>query len=150
MQLAEKGKLQLDDKVLGRLKLTAYAGPKAMPDERWKDITIRHCLQHTGGWDRGKSGDPIGKRPVIARAFDITTPVAPEFIVRYMMGQPLDFDPGTKYSYSNLGYLVLGRIIEAVTGEKYERTSRKKCCRRLESKQRSSGEPCWRTAQREK
>ncbi len=36
------------------------------------------------------------------------------------MGQPLDFDPGEKMVYSNLGYLVLGRIIEAVTGQKYE------------------------------
>ena len=44
----------------------------------------------------------------------------PDDIVRYMMGQPLDFDPGTKFVYSNLGYLVLGRIIEAVTGQRYE------------------------------
>src|SRR5262245_32685159 len=37
-----------------------------------------------------------------------------------MMGQPLDFDPGAKHAYSNLGYLVLGRVLETATGAKYE------------------------------
>ncbi len=36
-----------------------------------------------------------------------------------MLGQPLDFDPGSQYAYSNFGYCVLGRIIEKVTGESY-------------------------------
>jgi CubicO group peptidase (beta-lactamase class C family) len=44
----------------------------------------------------------------------------PDDIVRYMMGLQLDFNPGSKVVYSNLGYLVLGRVIEEVTGEKYE------------------------------
>ncbi|MBS1859792.1 MAG: serine hydrolase, partial [Acidobacteria bacterium] len=39
---------------------------------------------------------------------------------RYALGQPLQFDPGTKYGYSNFGYAVLGRIIERVTGMSYE------------------------------
>ena len=38
----------------------------------------------------------------------------------YMMGRPLAFDPGSKYLYSNLGYNILGRIVERVTGMKYE------------------------------
>jgi CubicO group peptidase (beta-lactamase class C family) len=120
MQLVEKGKLGLGDKVMNRMKLAPLTGADVKLDERWKQITIRQCLQHTGGWDRSKSGDPIGKPRVIARAFKIDTPVAPSLIVRYMMGQPLDFDPGTRYAYSNLGYLVLGRIIEEATGQKYE------------------------------
>ena len=37
-----------------------------------------------------------------------------------MLGQPLDFDPGTKYAYSNFGYCVLGRVIEKVSGQTYE------------------------------
>jgi CubicO group peptidase (beta-lactamase class C family) len=120
MQLVEKGKLGLDDNVMDRMKLVPLVGADAKFDERWKKITIRQCLQHTGGWDRGKSGDPIEKPWQIAKAFQIETPVAPSYIVRYMMGQPLDFDPGTRYVYSNLGYLILGRIIEESTGQKYE------------------------------
>jgi len=37
-----------------------------------------------------------------------------------MLGQPLDFAPGTRYAYSNFGYCVLGRIIEKITGQTYE------------------------------
>ncbi len=120
MQLVEKGKIGLDDKVMERMKLVPLVGADAKFDERWKTITIRQCLQHTGGWDRGKSGDPIERPWQIAKAFQIETPVAPSYIVRYMMGQPLDFDPGTRYVYSNLGYLILGRIIEEATGQNYE------------------------------
>lgn len=122
LQLVEKGKLKLDDKVMDRLALKP-AGEKF--DDRWKQITVRHCLHHTGGWDRDKSYDPIVKARQIAKALDVPFPIMPDSIVRYMMGQPLDFDPGERYAYSNLGYLVLGRILEHVTGRKYEEYVRK-------------------------
>src|SRR6185437_11102169 len=73
-----------------------------------------------GGWDRDLSGDPIGRAIQIADALGVPPPARPVDIVRYMVGRPLDFDPGARHAYSNLGYLVLGRIIEALTGEKYE------------------------------
>lgn len=120
MQLAEKKLLKLDDRVVDLMKLKPLDIPGKKVDERWRRITVRQCLQHTGGWDRGKSYDPIGRVRDIAKAFGVETPVNPEQIVRYMMSQPLDLDPGLHHRYSNLGYLVLGRIIEAVTGQKYE------------------------------
>lgn len=120
LQLIQKGKLKFDDKIVERMKLTALETPKTKFDERWKRITIRQCLQHTGGWDRDKSYDPIVRPWQIAKAFDIDAPPTPAQIVRYMMGEPLDFDPGERMAYSNLGYLVLGRIIEEITGQTYE------------------------------
>jgi D-alanyl-D-alanine carboxypeptidase len=39
--------------------------------------------------------------------------------VRYMIGRPLNFSPGTQFAYSNFGYCLLGRIIEAATGQSY-------------------------------
>ena len=120
LQLVEQGKLKLDDKVLDRMPLKPPVADGSKIDERWKAITVRHCLQHTGGWDRDKSYDPIGKAWDIAKAFEMPPPVTPEHVVRYMMGQPLDFDPGERYAYSNLGYLVLGRIVESLGGQKYE------------------------------
>jgi CubicO group peptidase (beta-lactamase class C family) len=120
LQLIERGKLQFDDNVIDRMNLMPYIGGHSKPDERWRQITIRHCLQHTAGWDRDKSGDPIGRAAEIARAVGSRPPARPVDIVRFMMGQPLDFDPGARHVYSNLGYLVLGRIIEATTGEIYE------------------------------
>lgn len=120
MRLVEQGKLGLDDKVVDHMRLAPLLQNGAEPDPRWKKITVRHCLQHTGGWDRDASYDPAFRPWIIARAFAARPPVTPAQIVRYMMGQPLDFDPGRRYAYSNLGYLVLGRILEAVTGESYE------------------------------
>lgn len=118
LQLAEKKTLGLDDPVLKYVTLEPPQGKTR--DPRWKDVTVRHCLQHTGGWDRGKSGDPIGIPTVIAKELGIPFPVPAEAVVRFTMGRPLDFDPGERFAYSNVGYLVLGRVIEAVTGKKYD------------------------------
>ncbi len=119
MKLVEQGKIGLDDKILDRIPALTPAAGKQM-DPRWKKITLRHCLQHTGGWDRGKSADPIGRFQDIARTFGTTTPVSPELVIRYTMGFPLDFDPGTRHVYANVDYLLLGRAIEKATGQKYE------------------------------
>lgn len=120
LRVAEKGRLKLEDKILDHVKYRPHLEPGAKPDPRWKQITIRQLLQHTGGWDRDKSFDPIGIPWEIAKALDIQPPVRPEHIVRYMMGKPLDFDPGRRFAYSNLGYLLLGRVIEAASGRPYE------------------------------
>lgn len=120
LQLVEQGKIALDDAILTHMPLKPLLTDGAAVDDRWTRITIRQCLQHTAGWDRAKSYDPIVKAWEIAKAFSTQPPVSPTQIVRYMMGQPLDFDPGLRYAYSNLGYLILGRIIEAVSGLSYE------------------------------
>ena len=78
-------------------------------------------MQHSGGWDR----DLIGFRPFasareIAEWMGVQPPANAETIIRFMMGEPLQFAPGARYAYSNLGYSVLGRIIEKITEENYE------------------------------
>jgi CubicO group peptidase (beta-lactamase class C family) len=122
MMLVEQGKLKLDDPVLKHMKLKAVIPNGSQYDKRWDKITVRQCLQHTGGWDRDKKGgfDPISIPGRITKALELNGPPTPADIVRYMLGRPLDFDPGAKMVYSNLGYLVLGRVMEAVTGQKYE------------------------------
>jgi N-acyl-D-amino-acid deacylase len=77
-------------------------------------------LQHTGGFDRAKSFDPMFRPVIIAKDLGVPPPAGPEHVIRYMLGQPLDFDPGSRYAYSNYGYCVLGRIIECVSGQSYE------------------------------
>jgi len=118
LRLVGQGKLDLDGRALDVVTLRPAAGKEL--DPRWRDITLRHLLRHTAGWDRGKSGDPIGRPAEIARTLEMELPVGPEEVVRYTVGLPLDFDPGSAYAYSNVGYLVLGRAIEAATGRKYE------------------------------
>jgi N-acyl-D-amino-acid deacylase len=78
-------------------------------------------LQHTGGWDRDKSLDPMGAEAAeqVASALHVRLPVHPRQIIEVTMGKPLDFTPGTAFVYSNFGYCVLGRVIEAVSGRPY-------------------------------
>jgi N-acyl-D-amino-acid deacylase len=91
-----------------------------IPDPRLAQITVRMLLQHTGGWDRDISGDPIGMSPKAARALNVPSPVTPEQLIRYMMGERLDFDPGSRFAYSNLGAIILARVIEKITGAPFE------------------------------
>lgn len=120
LQLMERGKLTLDTRVLDLLPHKAVVPPGVKPDSRWKQITVRHCLQHTGGWDRDRSYDPMFRARQIAMATGTPVPASADAVVKFMLGQPLDFDPGTRYAYSNFGYCVLGRIIEHLTGQSYE------------------------------
>jgi CubicO group peptidase (beta-lactamase class C family) len=119
LKLVEQGKLHLDDKAFEFLK--DLQPPKGKtPDPRIATITIRQLLHHTGGWDRDASFDPMFRPVVIAEAFGETPPAGCRSVIRYMLGQKLDFDPGAKFAYSNFGFCVLGRIIERVSGMRYE------------------------------
>ena len=120
LQLVERKKLSLDDKVFDILKHEPHLEKDAQPDERLQAITIRHLLQHRGGWDRGKSFDAMFQSVRFAEALGTQPPAGTDEVIRFMRGQPLDFEPGERYAYSNYGYCLLGRVIEAVTNESYE------------------------------
>lgn len=119
LKLVDEGELSLDDKPFDILS-DITAPPNTTEDPRLADITIRQLLEHAGGWDRDASGDPMFMSSTIASALGTTAPASSEDVIRYMRGQPLDFAPGTRYVYSNFGYVVLGRVIEKITGEPYE------------------------------
>ena len=125
MKLIEDGKLSLDTKAFDLLKLEPFFEKGAKPDERLRTITVRQLLQHTAGWDRDASFDPMFRPGRIAEVTRTPPPAGPEAVIRYMLGRQLDFDPGARYAYSNLGYCVLGRIIEKLTGSRYEDFVRK-------------------------
>ncbi len=124
LQQVEQGKFKLDDRVFDVLPAGDWLPEKH--DERLRTITIRQLLQHTGGWDRNKSFDPIGRVPAIATLLGKTPPVGPADVIRYTLTLPLDFDPGTKYAYYNVSYLLLGRLIELATGQPYESVIKQK------------------------
>jgi CubicO group peptidase (beta-lactamase class C family) len=121
MKLVEEGKLDLDDRVA---PLIAHLNPApgATVDPRWEQITIRHLLNHTGGWDRAKPNggfDPMDRPAIAAAAVNAPAPASAETIIRYMKGLPLDFNPGERLAYSNFGYAILGRVIERLSGMPY-------------------------------
>jgi len=121
LKLQEQGKLKLADKVFGP-KGILNTPEYAFTDERVKKITVRHLLQHRGGWNRDTNihGDPMFNAVYIARMMRVPAPADAKTIIRYVLSKPLDFSPGKKFAYSNLGYTILGRVIEQLSGLSYE------------------------------
>jgi CubicO group peptidase (beta-lactamase class C family) len=98
MMLVEEGKIGLDD------PLTKY-----FPDApaMWKDVTVRELLSHTAGF---------GDYP---KNFNFRKDWTEDQELKLIEGIPLAYAPGTKWDYSNLGYVTLGILIHRVTGEFY-------------------------------
>jgi N-acyl-D-amino-acid deacylase len=113
------------------LGLKPFLKPGAQPDRRLDRITLLQVLHHSGGWDRARSGDPMFKHFEVARDMGIASPPDHASLIRWVMGQPLDFDPGTREAYSNFGYCVLGRVIEKASGQSYEAFVRARVLRPL-------------------
>lgn len=120
LDLLERGALALDDRAFEILDhLVPEGGPA---DDRVSDVTVGHLLRHTGGWSVREMGyDPMFETTRIARELGVEPPANAAQIIRHTLGQPLSFAPGEGFAYSNVGYCVLGRIVEAVTGADYER-----------------------------
>lgn len=78
----------------------------------WEAITLEHLLNHT-------SGIPNFTELPDYRALR-ATPVSPAQLLERFAGRPLDFPPGAGWRYSNSGYVVLGYVIEQVSGLSYE------------------------------
>jgi len=120
-QLVEQGKLKLTDSIFNILQPEPFfEGHDRKLDPRLQQVTILHCLQHSGGWDREASFDPMFQSVRIAQSLGFEPPASAEHVIRFMMGKPLDFDPGSQYAYSNYGYCLLGRVVEAKTKMPYE------------------------------
>jgi D-alanyl-D-alanine carboxypeptidase len=98
LMLAEQGKLSLDDPV-----------SKFVPDlTRANEVTIRQLLSHTSGYQDYWPQD-------YAPPF-MLTPITTDKILTLWARKPLDFDPGTKWQYSNTNYVIAGVIVEKASG----------------------------------
>jgi CubicO group peptidase (beta-lactamase class C family) len=109
--LIQQGKLRREGKVFGANGILGnkYGTP---PYKVFvEDITIDHLLTHTcGGWDNGQ-GDPMFMDPTLDQG---------RLISWTLDNRSLDNFPGKHWAYSNFGYCVLGRVIEAVTQQTYQ------------------------------
>jgi CubicO group peptidase (beta-lactamase class C family) len=101
--LEERGKLKIDDPVKKYLPDT----PKA-----WDKITIFNLLTHSSGIPNFTSFPEYRKEQLFAHT--------PKEIVDIFRDKPLEFEPGEKMNYSNSGYILLGYLVEKVSGEKYQ------------------------------
>lgn len=114
MRLVERRLLGLEDRAVDILD-DLTPPPGAVPDARLRTITVRHLLEHSGGFDSTVIDPQFDSLRRAADAFHHPRPATHTDIIRHAMGQPLAFTPGTKHVYSNFGYNVLGRVIERRT-----------------------------------
>jgi CubicO group peptidase (beta-lactamase class C family) len=102
LQLQEQHKLSVQDKL-----------SKYIPDYPNGDsITIENLLTHTSGIYNYTNDDTYMQK-------NSANPIKLADLISLFKNKPLDFAPGTKYSYSNSGYVLLGYIIEKITGKSY-------------------------------
>ena len=112
MKLQEEGHLSISECPLapgGILGDEPYC--KAITDQRFYDVTIEHLLRHEGGFS-SKDYDPMFTDSGVSA-------LERNALVAHCLGMPMGFDPGTSNDYSNIGYYLLGLIIEKISGEKY-------------------------------
>ncbi len=101
MLLVEDGKINLDEKIKQYLPDT--------PDA-WKNVTVRNLLTHTSG---------IKSYTAIGTGFELSKRLKRDEFIKLLATYPLDFETGSRYSYSNSGYNLLGFIIEAASEKSY-------------------------------
>ena len=100
--LSEEGKLSIDDPVA-----------KYFPDlTRAQDVRLRDLLNMVSGYRDYYPLDFLTR--------EMTQPTTPDAVINEYAKQPLDFEPGTRWSYSNTNYFILGRVVEKVSGKSYE------------------------------
>ncbi len=119
MKLVEEGLINLDDRVFGPGGIITDSYFDNPRDRRVYDISVGHLLAHRGGWSL-RYGDHMFITPVISRRGPFNMPLEAKHYVRYALDRNLHFTPGSGSSYSNLGYVILGMVIEAVTGMTYD------------------------------
>jgi len=99
--LAEEGKLSVNDKVA-----------KYYPDlTRAKEITLYDLMTHVSGYPDYYPLDFVDRR--------MAKPIDPDKLIAEYASGKLDFEPGTRWSYSNTGYIILGRVVERVSGRPF-------------------------------
>ncbi len=100
--LAEEGKLSIHDKVAKYYPNLTRAG----------DVTLYDLMCHVSGYHDYYPLDFVDRR--------LAKPIALDKLIQEYAGGKLDFEPGTRWSYSNTGYIILGRVIEKATGQRFE------------------------------
>jgi N-acyl-D-amino-acid deacylase len=109
--------------ILGKLRAPHNKKPV---DSRIRQITISDLLNMKGGWDINKLGyDPVFNPGPEQQALALHSPPTCEQAIEYMLGKRLNYNPGTHYSYSNLGYCVLGDTVAHVMHTSYAQALKK-------------------------
>lgn len=138
MKMVENGQLSLTAKVFGPggiLEHHPMFSTAHITDNRIYNITIQNLLEHNAGWNRDLNCNPNPTSPYpyflsgcdpisfplrVTQLTGTGNPVSKEALITFLLEKGLDAAPGTVYNYSNIGFLVLGVVIEKISGLGYE------------------------------
>ena len=115
MLQVEDGKLALDDSI------TKYFTDAP---ESWRPITVRNLLTHTSGIPDYEAN--IANASYGTGALDYRRDYTEEELTKIAYGMPLEFVPGSRWNYSNTGYVLLGLIVQRVSGQSLARFSKER------------------------
>ncbi len=119
MKLVENSKISLDSKVFGKYGILNDDKFLHIKDKRLENITVRHLLNHSGGWTKNY-GDLAFLPKVVAKGVGESLPVNIDSYIKFVTTHKVHFEPGSYSAYSNLGYVILGKVISKVAGTGYE------------------------------
>ena len=137
MWLMQQGRIKMSDKVFGPggiLQDHPVFSKANITDSRIYNITVQNLLEHEGGWNRDLNCNPNPTTPYpffisgcdpisfplrVTMLEGTTNPVYKDDLIKFVLEKGLDFTPGTAYNYSNMGFLILGDVIEKITGMAY-------------------------------
>lgn len=114
-QLVAAGKLTYSTPAFDFLGITSLP-VGAAPDSRLASVTVQMLLDHKGGF--GPPGSVPDSRAVSV-ALGLSRPPTTTEVARYVMGRPLMYTPGGTYAYSNVGFLILGLIVEKASQQDF-------------------------------
>ena len=138
MKLMQEGLLTMSSKVFGPggiLENHPVFSVSNITDNRIYNITVKNLMEHSAGWNREVNCNPNPSTPYpyylpgcdaigfplrVTQVTGTTNPVTKDALIKFLLEKGLDFAPGTDFKYSNLGYLILGEIIEKITNQSYE------------------------------
>jgi len=119
MKLVENSKISLESKVFGKDGILNDEQFLHIKDRRLEKITVRNLLNHSGGWTQ-HYGDLAFLPKAVAKGTGESLPVNIDSYIKFVTTHKVHFEPGTHSTYSNLGYLILGKVIAKVSGTDYE------------------------------
>ncbi len=119
MKLVEEGRLTLDARVFGPEGILNDSVFLQIKDKRALQVTVKNLLEHSGGWTT-RWGDPMFMSRQVASSLQVPMPVCVDDIIAFVLSKHMHFNVGDHSSYVNVGYMMLGRVVEKVTGMAYE------------------------------
>jgi CubicO group peptidase (beta-lactamase class C family) len=119
MKLVESSKISLETRVFGKYGILSDDQFLSIKDPRLEKITVRNLLNHSGGWTQ-HYGDLAFLPKAVSKGVGDPLPVNIDSYIKFVTTHRVHFEPGSNSVYSNLGYLILGKVIAKVSGTDYE------------------------------